>query len=119
MVLKQLINDHHFVDSMNEIERKAWDSFVLVKYFLRNHKADNYVDIVNHMLKNFRDLGCNMSVKVHYLHSHLDRFPENLGDTSDEQGERFHQDLKIMKDRYQGKWDTHMMAVYCSAKRQY
>ncbi|KAM4676030.1 uncharacterized protein O3C94_008672 [Discoglossus pictus] len=26
-----------------------------------------------------------MSVKVHYLHSHLDRFPENLGDVSEEQ----------------------------------
>jgi len=52
------------------------------------------------MLKNFKDLGCNMSIKVHYLHSHLDRFPKNLGNTSEEQGEHFHQDLKIMEDRY-------------------
>ena len=59
-----------------------------------------------------------MSVKVHFLHSHLDKFPENLGDVSDEQGERFHQDLKVMEDRYQGRWDTHMMADYCwSIKR--
>jgi len=35
-----------------------------------------------------------MSVKVHFLHSHLDYFPENLGAMSEEQGERFHQDLK-------------------------
>lgn len=35
-----------------------------------------------------------MSMKVHYLHSHSDRFPENLGDMSEEQGERFHQDTK-------------------------
>ncbi|PNF13896.1 hypothetical protein B7P43_G10663, partial [Cryptotermes secundus] len=60
----------------------------------------------------------NMSIKVHYLHSHLDSFPENLGDTSEEQGERFHQDIKTMEDRYQGRWDTHMMADYCwSLKR--
>ena len=34
-------------------------------------------------------MGCNMSLKVHVLHSHLDFFWENLGDVSDEHGERF------------------------------
>ena len=32
---------------------------------------------------------------------------------SREQGERFHQDIKIMNCRYQGRWDIHMMADYC------
>ena len=54
-----------------------------------------------------------MSIKVHFLHSHLDRFPDNLGCYSEEQGERFHQDIKVMEERYQGRWDTHMMADYC------
>ena len=49
----------------------------------------------------------------HYLHSHLHRFPENLGDLSEEQGEIFHQDIKTMEARYQGRWDSHMMADYC------
>ena len=40
-----------------------------------------------------------MSIRMHYLHSHLDRFPENCGDVSDEQGERFHQDIKGMERR--------------------
>ena len=40
------------------------------------------------------------------------RFPENFGDTSEEQGQRFHQDIKTMEDRYQGRWDIHMMADY-------
>ena len=35
-----------------------------------------------------------MSVKVHFFHSHLDYFPENLGAMSEEQGERFHKDIK-------------------------
>ena len=70
------------------------------------------------MLNAFRDLGCNMSVKLHFLKSHLDSFPENLGAVSDEQGERFHQDLMVMEERYQGRWDSHMMADYCwSIKR--
>ena len=112
--IRQLIKDPDFVNSMNEAEKRAWSSFVLVvKRFLGNYKAGNYVELVNQMLEHFRELGCNMSIKVHYLHSHLDRFPENLGDKSEEQGERFHQDLKIMEERYQGRWDTHMMADYC------
>jgi len=29
-----------------------------------------------------------MSLKIHFLHSHLDFFPENLGAMSDKHGER-------------------------------
>jgi hypothetical protein len=47
-------------------------------------------------------LKSNMSTKLHFLHAHLDYFPENLGDVSDEHGERFHQDILIMEKRYQG-----------------
>ncbi|GFW16200.1 protocadherin-like wing polarity protein stan [Trichonephila clavipes] len=54
-----------------------------------------------------------MSVEVHFLHSHLDYFPENLGAVSEEQGERFHQDIKEMERRYQGRWNVNMMADYC------
>ncbi|KAJ8957397.1 hypothetical protein NQ318_004877 [Aromia moschata] len=117
--IRQLIKDPAFINSMNEVEREAWTSFVaVVENFLGKHKAENYVEIVNKMLNSFKSLGCNMSIKVHYLDSHLDRFPENLGDMSEEQGERFHQDIKIMEDRYQGRWDIHMMADYCwSLKR--
>ena len=75
--------------------------------------APNYAELVQDMLNNFKNLGANMSIKLHYLHSHLDRFSENLGDLSEEQGERFHQDIKIMEERYQGRWDSHMMADYC------
>ncbi|GFU49023.1 uncharacterized protein TNCV_2333161 [Trichonephila clavipes] len=57
------------------------------------------------MLSNLKELGCNMSIKIHFLHSHLDRFPQNLGDFSEEQGERFHQGLRTMEERYQGWWD--------------
>ena len=54
-----------------------------------------------------------MSVKVHFLYSHLDYFPENLGAFSEEQGERFHQDIKVMEKRYQGRWNISMIADYC------
>ncbi|KAF2350797.1 Reverse transcriptase domain [Trinorchestia longiramus] len=42
-----------------------------------------------------------MSLKVHFLHSHLDFFPENLGGVSDKHGERFHQEIAAIEKRYQ------------------
>ena len=38
-----------------------------------------------------------MSLKVHFLHSHLPFFHENLGAVSDEHGERFHQDIAVIE----------------------
>ncbi|KZC13877.1 hypothetical protein WN55_06213, partial [Dufourea novaeangliae] len=55
----------------------------------------------------------NMSLKTHYLHSHLDFCPPNLGDVSDEHGECFHQDISKMEKRYQGKDMCTMLADYC------
>ena len=45
-------------------------------------------------------MGCKMSLKIHFLHSHLDFFLDNLGSVSDEQGERFHHDILQIEQRY-------------------
>ena len=74
---------------------------------------DNYQNLVDVMLQNFQALGARMSIKLQYLFSYLDYFPENLGDVSEEQGKRFHQDTKAMEKRYQGRWDSFVMADYC------
>ena len=112
--IRTLIRDTEFVKSMNAVESANWNSFVeVVQKILGNHKASNYKQLVMRMLKCFEEHGANMSIKLHCLFSHLDRFPQNLGDFSDEQGERFHKDIKVMEERYQGRWDQHMMADYC------
>ena len=54
-----------------------------------------------------------MSLKVYFLHSHLDFFSENLGVVSDEQGEQFHQDIQAMEVCYQGFWNEERMGDYC------
>ena len=98
---------------MTELESEAWKAFVLVvKNFLGNKKTSNYEELINNMIYAFKNLGYNMSIKMHYLFSHIDRFPENLGAMSNEQGERFHQDIKKLETRYQGRWDAALMADY-------
>ena len=54
---------------------------------------------VNHT-KSYQDMGCNMSLKIHFLDSHLDFFPDNLGAVIDEHGEHFHQDISALEKRY-------------------
>ena len=97
-----------------QVESTAWLSFVLeIKHFLGNHKAPDYSELLAKMLQNFYTLKATMNIKLHFLHSHLERFPDNMGDYSEKQGELFHQDIRIMEERYQGRWDHHMMADYC------
>ena len=85
--IRQLIRYPEFENSMKKVELEAWKAFVLVvKNFIGNNKAKNYAEPLNNMLTALRNLGCNMSVKMHYLFSHMDRFPENLGSMSDKQG---------------------------------
>ena len=57
-------------------------------------------------------MGCRMSLKVHILDSHLDKFKENMGAYSEEQGERFHQDILDFERRYQGQYNENMMGDY-------
>ena len=62
------------------------------------------------MLSALGEPGTNMSIKVHFLFNHLNRFFDNLGDYSEEQGERFQQSINIMEEKSQGRWDKDMMA---------
>ena len=83
----------------------------MIREFLGNTQASSYKNVVDVMLQNFQALDARMSIKLHYLFSHLDYFPKNLGDVSEKQGKRF---------KTLGRWQkdtkvvgTHMMADYC------
>ena len=55
-------------------------------------------------------MGCNMSIIIHFFHSHLDFSQSNLGAASDEHGDKFHQDIKEMEKIYQGETTCNMLA---------
>jgi len=102
--IRELKQDKQFDGDLNENERNAWLSVKKIcKYFLGNHKATNYQDAVQYLLTLYKAMGSNMSLKINFLESHLDFFPENLGEVIDEHGERFNQDIMAMEKRYQGK----------------
>ena len=79
--------------------KNAWRSLTaVVENFLGYFKALNYYDLSKQLLNSYEKLGCSMSVKVHFFHSHVNYFPENLEATIEEQGESFHQDIKTIEE---------------------
>ena len=79
---------------MSDLERSAWQAFrMIVEGFLGNHRRDDYAMVVLNSIESYEKLGCRMSLKLHFLHSHLDFFRDNLGNVSKEHGEGFHQDI--------------------------
>lgn len=57
---------------INKIEKDAWNSFASVtQNVLSNNKDPNNWNIVETMLEFFKKMCCNMSVKLHFLHSHI------------------------------------------------
>ena len=100
-------------EKMNETEKEAWQAFRgVVDGFLTSKKDPIYKELVKKLIKSYQNMGCRISVKLHFLCSHLDFFQENLGDFSEEHGERFHQDIEPMERRYKGRWDSAIMGDY-------
>ena len=112
--INQLIHDEIFRKELTPLELTAWDAFVVVvQNFLGNERAENYAELIDNMLQAYEMHGARMSLKMHFLHSHLDFFPPNMGNVSDEHGERFHQDISTMEKRYPGRFNPNMMGDYC------
>ncbi|GBM75172.1 hypothetical protein AVEN_99569-1 [Araneus ventricosus] len=83
---------------MGAKKKKSWTLKDVVHRFLGNTKNHLYKTIVQRMLIAYEAQGCNMSLKVNFLHSRIDCFPENLGAYSVEQVERFLQMSVISRD---------------------
>ena len=112
--IRKVFEDPEFEKTLNTLELRAWHAFKWIcSNFLGNVKSNSYQEGVAELLAAYKEMGCRMSIKMHFLHSHLDFFPENLGAVSDEQGERFHQDIQAMEERYKGVWNEGMMGDYC------
>ena len=105
--IRKLMNDANFCNFMNPAELSASTALMnAVKIFLGKTKAPNYKELVETLLTSLHQLRANMSINLHFLHSHLVCFLENLGNVSDQRGERFHQDISDIEVRYQGCWNA-------------
>ena len=77
---RKIVNDDLFEHLLTEIEKSASLMFkAICLNFLGNVKAENYKELVEDLLNAYQTMGCNMSLKIHFLHSHLDVFPQEPG----------------------------------------
>lgn len=112
--IRELMKDDKFVTQMKPIEVTAWINFKsVVDNFLGNKRSDDAEKMIREMIISYKEIGSRMSVKMHFLNSHFNYFPANCGNYSEEQGERFHQEICEMERRYQGNWSVTMLADYC------
>jgi hypothetical protein len=101
--IRELTKDKTLDSILNEVEPAAWTAFKDVcSNFLGNNEADNYQKIVERFLQSYEAVGCNMSLKIHFLHSHLDFFLQNLGSVSDELESVFTKALLLWKNGTKG-----------------
>jgi hypothetical protein len=82
---------------LTETENSAWLIFRGVCLNILGYvKAENYKELVEDLLNAYQSMGCKVSLKIHFSHSHLDFFLLNLGVVSNKHWEWFHQDISTM-----------------------
>ena len=88
--IREIINDYLSEYLLTETEKSVWLTFKAVCLNFRgNLKVENYKELVEDLLNAYQAVGCNLSSKINFLHSHLDIFPPNQGSVSDEHGKNF------------------------------
>ena len=80
-----------------------------VTHFLGNYQSAEHEKEIEELQMRFCQLWARMSIKVHFLRSHLDYFPKNCRDLCEEQSERFYQDIRMMEERYQGRRNVNFL----------
>lgn len=84
--IRNLMRSQVFSDYLDEYENEAWTRIKdVIENFLGKHRAPDYKERVRKMIKALHRAGVRMSLKIHFLADHLEDFPPNCGDYSDEQ----------------------------------
>ena len=111
--IRKLLYDEEFYNLMDQKHKTAWRSFKdLCEQFLGNHRSQNYEQVVENFLKSFKEIGANMTLKMHFFEAHLDHFAKNCGAASDEDGEKFHQEISELESWYAGRVTPGLLAEY-------
>lgn len=69
-----------FDNMLNEVKLRAWIAFnTAVTNFLGNKKLQRSYDWITCA---YREMGCNISLKIHFLGTHLDFFSKKIERTN-------------------------------------
>jgi hypothetical protein len=77
--VRKLFQDTDFRNHFNSAEKISSETFMYAATSWEITKSENYVEILEKLLFSYCVLGCNMSLKLHFLLSHLDFFFREIG----------------------------------------
>jgi len=98
------MRDKRFENALIDMELVAWDcAKAVIDNVLGIHRSENWCILIEDMLTAFHSLNVRMSFKIHFLHSHVEKFAVQSPNESDEHGERFHQVTARLEHWYNGK----------------
>lgn len=112
--IRDLLKDEQFSRVLDANELVAWNA---IKNVIHNClgivRSPNFRQLINEMLAAFEIINVHMSLKIHFLHAHVNELEQQLSTESDEHGEHFHQVAAPVEDRYKGKKLTSMLGELC------
>ena len=77
--IREVLKDTDFEELLNLKELRAWEAFKSVcSGFLGNTRVPDYQACIEKLLKYYEDMVCRMSLKIHFLHSHLNSSRQTL-----------------------------------------
>ena len=122
--IREVLKDTDFEELLNLKEMRAWEAFKSVcSGFLGNTRVPDYQACIEKLLKSYDDMGYRMSLKIHFLHSHLNFSPPNLGAVSDEHEEIFTKTLRRWRATIKANgtpawWETSAGCSCVTSRRQ-
>jgi hypothetical protein len=100
--------------TVNDDKKAAWNAFCHVAtVVVGSVKVVNVRKLVEDLVTSYKNLSCNVLLKIHFCHSHLDSFLVHCGAVSDEHIKHFHQDISAMENTYNDKWRAATLADDC------
>ena len=73
--IRRMLASEKLEEQMSDSERNARQTCrMIVEGFLGNHRRDHYAIVLSNLIESYEKLGCRMSLKLQFLHSHLDSF---------------------------------------------
>ena len=68
--IREVLKDTDFEELLNLKELRAWEAFKSVcSGFLGDRHVPDYQACIEKLIKSYEDIGCRMSLKIHFLHS--------------------------------------------------
>lgn len=112
--IRYLMKNKDFPSTMTDVQLAAWLNFCdIATNVLGKSVTTDWREKVDSLMSSYQNMGCpNVTIKMHLLFKHKDKYEPYIGTFSDEHGERLHQEMEQIEKRYGRNFNKEMIAEY-------